>query len=231
MDVCNECTDGGQLIICDKCEKCWHRECHPTEITDADMKIDCPWICHLCTTKILKSIKLTKYGHLKGCDSGDPKLPIPECAGITSKGKPCNNDIMDHSCVYYDKKKKKTFAWCHVHRPYQEDHCYDMSQCANYIANKLGFTDYQKFYINQLNIQDKLGIPPEGHLSFRHLNMWYGFHKNIEVIEKLKTEPESKESSEVEIINMSNLKRHRQDDSFDFSLDRVLEKEKKRRHH
>src|SRR5665648_911952 len=116
-DYCEECQDGGELIVCEECKRSYHRECHEPSPTNYDMEENAPWYCCECIDDFVASVKLdlTEYGHLKGCDGGRTDVDIC-CSGFTSRGQRCLSLIhiseptrlgMISYAVFCLKKKKK----------------------------------------------------------------------------------------------------------------------------
>ncbi|XP_044738088.1 PHD finger protein 12 [Chrysoperla carnea] len=46
-DSCDACTEGGDLICCDKCPASFHLQCHDPPLEEADIPQG-QWLCHMC---------------------------------------------------------------------------------------------------------------------------------------------------------------------------------------
>lgn len=77
-DICNICRDGGDLILCDKCPKSFHKECILLKSIDETKE----WYCTECT-EVLERIKkrneersLSKVSRNVSSNNNNNKIPI-----------------------------------------------------------------------------------------------------------------------------------------------------------
>ena len=156
--ICELCLDGGDLVICDGCDKCWHAECHPPRLTEAEIKSKGKWFCFKCRDDSpFIEHELTDEGHLLGCTGREvPNRPgdnhKPEC-----KHHNCGLQIYRQSCLWIENGIE--YGWCSKH--YEENGSdRDLSKCADEIAQEIGFDLEQRAWINQFNIKALLGLDP-----------------------------------------------------------------------
>src|SRR5665648_53347 len=233
-DYCEECQDGGELIVCEECKRSYHRECHEPSPTNYDMEENAPWYCCECIDDFVASVKLdlTEYGHLKGCDGGRTDVDIC-CSGFTSRGQRCRGEVEGHSCL--SRVGDTWYGWCHLHRPFNETHISTLSFCANELADKLELTFSQRYAVDQSNIEERLGLSPEdGHISYERMKSSYElardhewFEKYRALMQKIQQEDESSETPPVDERGASDFNcghGEASDDDFDFDLPEVLKR-------
>ena len=158
-DVCEVCSDGGELLICDRCESTWHEECHVLPLTEEERNPHSQWFCYRCRRQ--RRPIITEQGHLVGCYGRiRPNILAPLCRGELDDERPCAHLISKQSCV--DRIGHQYFGYCPFH---WHDHCtvmnYDpeLSRCANEQAERLGIPLQRRLFIDDTNIEDILGLP------------------------------------------------------------------------